>query len=469
MTTIGSPPGTFACDSGSLKELLGDTTLNCPCCDGRLTPEKLARLLDDVQKLAQGRQSVHAGPTMQPSAGIGRHAGMIIDSHAHMISRTTDDYEAMAKSGVVAVIEPAFWLGQPRTNVGSFIDYFSLISGFERFRAGQFGIRHYCTIGLNPKEANNEALAEAVIDALPRFLVKEGVVAMGELGYDEQTPLEEKALRAQIELAKEFELPIMIHTPHRDKRPGTLRTMDVLKEHGFDPARCVIDHNNEALAEAVIDALPRFLVKEGVVAMGELGYDEQTPLEDKALRAQIELAREFELPIMIHTPHRDKRPGTLRTMDVLKEHGFDPARCVIDHNNEETVREVRDRGYWCAFSIYPNTKMGSERMAAIVESYGPERLIVDSACDWGVSDPLAVAKTARLMAQRGVSAEAIHRVVYSNALKVYGLNTEMKEEHWLAPSAIDQRTLYEGNSVLRGGQTPRIEQPGRLVDDLQIT
>jgi uncharacterized protein len=52
-------------------------------------------------------------------------------------------------------------------------------------------------------------------------------------------------------------------------------------------------------------------------------------------------------------------------------------------------------------------------MAAIVESYGPERLIVDSACDWGVSDPLAVAKTARLMAQRGVSTEAIHQVVYS--------------------------------------------------------
>ena len=380
MTTIGPPLGTFACESGSLKEILGDTTLACPCCNGRLTPEKLARLLDDVQKLAERRMSATGGPVARPSANAIRYHGMIIDSHAHMISRTTDDYEAMANAGVIAVIEPAFWLGQPRTNIGSFTDYFSLISGFERFRAGQFGIRHYCTIGLNPKEANNEVLAEAVIEALPRFLVKEGVVAIG-----------------------------------------------------------------------------------------ELGYDEQTPLEDKALRTQIELAKEFELPIMIHTPHRDKRPGTLRTMDVLKEHGFDPARCVIDHNNEETIREVRDRGYWCAFSIYPNTKMGSERMAAIVESYGPERLIVDSACDWGVSDPLAVAKTARLMAQRGVSADAIHQVVYGNALKVYGLNTEMKEEDWLAPSAIDQRTLYQGNSVLRGGQTPRIEQPGRGADELQIT
>ena len=85
-----------------------------------------------------------------------------------------------------------------------------------------------------------------------------------------------------------------------------------------------------------------------------------------------------------------------------------------------------------------------------------------------MSDPLAVAKTARLIAQRGVSAEVIHQVVYINALAVYGLNGEMDELHWLAPAAIDQRTLYEGNSVLRGGQTPRIEQPGRHVDDLRI-
>ena len=167
MTATGSPPfGTFACDSGSLEQLLGGTTLSCPCCNGRLTSEKLARLFDEVQRLAQRRVLVNANQRAQQSTSAGHYAGMIIDPHTHMISRTTDDYEAMAKAGIVAVIEPAFWLGQPRTNVGSFIDYFSLISGFERFRAGQFGIRHYCTIGLNPKEANNEVLADAVLDAL---------------------------------------------------------------------------------------------------------------------------------------------------------------------------------------------------------------------------------------------------------------------------------------------------------------
>jgi hypothetical protein len=305
---------------------------------------------------------------------------MFIDPHAHMISRTTDDYEAMVRAGIVAVIEPAFWLGQPRTNVGSYSDYLSFIAGFERFRAGQFGMRHYCTVGLNSKEANNEALAEAVMDILPRFATREGVVAIG-----------------------------------------------------------------------------------------EIGYDEQTAAEDKYLRLQIELAKELDLPIMIHTPHRDKKRGTTRTMDVLIEHGFDPARCVIDHNNEETVREVKDRGFFAAFSIYPGTKMGNDRMAAIVRTYGPERLIVDSACDWGVSDPLAIPKTARVMAEHGVDAAAIRQVTYENALSVYGLNGEMREDHWMNPAAVDQRTLYEGNSVLRGGQTPVIQQPGRDANDLRIS
>jgi len=125
MTATGSPPfGTFACDSGSLEQLLGGTTLSCPCCNGRLTSENLARLFDEVQLLARGRVLVNANQGAQQSTSAGRYAGMIIDPHTHMISRTTDDYEAMAKAGIVAVIEPAFWLGQSRTNVGSFIDYF---------------------------------------------------------------------------------------------------------------------------------------------------------------------------------------------------------------------------------------------------------------------------------------------------------------------------------------------------------
>jgi uncharacterized protein len=156
---------------------------------------------------------------------------MFIDPHIHMSSRTTDDYVKMRESGIVAIIEPAFWLGQPRTHVGSFQDYFSSLIGWERFRASQFGIQHYCTIGLNSKEANNEALAEEVMAILPLYACKEGVVAIGEIGYDDMTPAEDKYFRLQLQLAKELDMVVMIHTPHRNKKAGTIRSMEVCLEH----------------------------------------------------------------------------------------------------------------------------------------------------------------------------------------------------------------------------------------------
>ena len=148
---------------------------------------------------------------------------MYIDPHIHVTSRTTDDYEAMRKAGIVAIIEPAFWLGQPRTEAASFKDYFSSLVGWERFRAKQFGIVHYCTIGLNSKEANNEPLAEQVMELLPLYAGKQGVVAIGEIGYDDQTAAEDKFYRLQLELAKDMDLPVMIHTPHRDKKKALPR------------------------------------------------------------------------------------------------------------------------------------------------------------------------------------------------------------------------------------------------------
>src|SRR5688500_11799407 len=147
----------------------------------------------------------------------------IFDPHIHMTSRTTDDYEAMYAAGVRAVVEPAFWLGQPRTSVGSFVDYFDRLLGWERFRAAQHGLAHHCTTALNPKEANEPRCTE-VLDLRPRYLVKDGVVAVGEIGYDSMTPEEDEAFARQLELAVTYDLPALVHTPHRDKQAGTART-----------------------------------------------------------------------------------------------------------------------------------------------------------------------------------------------------------------------------------------------------
>jgi hypothetical protein len=159
---------------------------------------------------------------------------------------------------------------------------------------------------------------------------------------------------------------------------------------------------------------------------------------------------------MIHTPHRNKKSGTSRSMDICIEHGLPPGMVVVDHNNEETVRECLDRGFWAAFTIYPKTKMGNERMVEVVRRYGKERIIVDSSADWGVSDPLAVPKTARLMLERGIAADAVEATCYGNAILAYGQSGQFNESDWLTPAPIDQRQLFDGNSVLRG-QQPKVD------------
>ena len=289
------------------------------------------------------------------------------DPHIHLSSRTTDDIQAMADAGIRAVIEPAFWGGQPRTNVGAFIDYFSLLIGWERFRASQFGISHYCAIGLNSKEANNRALAEEVLELVPRYALKEGVVAIGEIGFDEITADEEYAYRRQVELAALNDMVVMVHSPHRDKKRG--------------------------------------------------------------VQLSIEIAAELGLPMQ---------------------------KLVIDHNTEETVEDTLASGAWAGFTIYPHTKMDSERMAVVVEKYGPERIIVDSSADWGISDPLAVTRTARLMVERGIPADVIEKVTWRNPIDAYGQSGQIDVEALEEDLSVDQSRTFLENTVLRG-QEPRID------------
>ncbi len=177
----------------------------------------------------------------------------IFDPHVHMFSRTTDDYHRMAVAGIRAVVEPSFWLGQPRTSVGTFIDYWSLLTEWEPKRASEFGIKHFTTISLNPKEANNESIAKEVISAMRDFLDRPTVLGIGEIGFDRITAAEERALRTQLEIALERKLCVLIHLPHVDKLRGAEKTISILKEMNFPEEMAVLDHNTEETIPLVKD------------------------------------------------------------------------------------------------------------------------------------------------------------------------------------------------------------------------
>ncbi len=166
-----------------------------------------------------------------------------IDPHIHMTSRTTADYALMAEAGIVAVCEPAFWLGTDRQFPESHLDYFNHLTTFEPRRAEKRGIKHYQFLGVNPKESENVDLAKAVLERIDPYLERPTVLGIGEIGLNLNTDHEIAMFRRQLEMAKKKGLLAVVHTPHGEaKAPGTEIIVDVVLE--VDPPRetVVIDH-----------------------------------------------------------------------------------------------------------------------------------------------------------------------------------------------------------------------------------
>lgn len=253
-----------------------------------------------------------------------------IDPHIHMVSRITDDYVEMARSGCVAISEPAFWAGFDRGSAAAFADYFRQLVEYEPKRAAQYGIHHMCWLCINAKEAENVSLSREVIALIPEFLDRPGVLGIGEIGLNKNTKNEATIFQEHVDLAAKTNELILVHTPHlADKYKGTRMIIDMLK-------------------------------------------------------------------------------GDSR---------IDPARVLIDHVEEHTVKDALDAGFWCGMTLYPVTKCTPERAVDIIERFGTDRIMANSAGDWGPSRPMAMPDYIRTLRARGHAEMTIHKLVYENPLR----------------------------------------------------
>src|SRR5215471_9007418 len=173
------------------------------------------------------------------------------------------------------------------------------------------------------------------------------------------------------------------------------------------------------LAEEVIAVIPQFLERSNVLGIGEIGLNKNSRNELKVLEMHVDLAARHQQLILVHTPHlEDKHKGTRLILDVLRNDSrIRPERCIIDHVEEHTIRMVLDTGFWAGMTLYPETKCTAARAVDMIEQYGSERLWMNSACDWGVSVPLAVPYAALELRKRGHTAESIDRMIYQNPLR----------------------------------------------------
>ncbi len=253
------------------------------------------------------------------------------DPHIHMYSRTTDDYEKMSLAGIEVIVQPSFWLGSPRTSVGTFVDYWEHMITYETERAKNYGIDHYVCVSVNPKESTQRPLAEEALNVMERnFLHREKVVAVGEIGYNLINDLEEEIFIKQLQICKKNNLLVMIHLPHIDK-PKAMNLME----------------------------------------------------------------------------------------KIFNKVNYDFNKILIDHNTEETIQKTLEWGAWAGLSVYPVTKLSPNRVIDIINKYGSNKIMVNSAADWGVSDPLSVPLTAREMRKNNCKKEDIDNITFFNAFEFY--------------------------------------------------
>jgi predicted metal-dependent TIM-barrel fold hydrolase len=178
---------------------------------------------------------------------------------------------------------------------------------------------------------------------------------------------------------------------------------------------------NVRLARDVIAMIPEFLGRAGVLGIGEIGLNKNTRNESTVFCEHLDLAARTKELVLVHTPHLvDKYQGTRMILDMIRdEPRIAPDRVCIDHVEEHTIRGALEAGHWVGMTLYPITKCTPARAADMIEVYGSNRVMVNSAGDWGHSDPLAVPEFIFEMRRRGQPDELIRKVVYENPLKFF--------------------------------------------------
>lgn len=215
--------------------------------------------------------------------------------------------------------------------------------------------------------------------------------------------------------------------------------------------------------DQLFEAMYEYCSLDSVVAIGETGVTPtqhalEWPLADQraAVQAQLELAATFDLPVILHTPNRSRdrrrsyRPGIGMTgyekhrelnqepvidgenpeleavridVETMADAGFDESRAVVSHtdpNNVEYLLEETD--CYASFTIGHSwlTGVTAEDVAIAIDTYGPERIMVDTDCANVVrTDPFAIKRVIFELYRLGIDVDDIKTVVHDNPRLVF--------------------------------------------------
>lgn len=252
----------------------------------------------------------------------------MIDTHMHADSRSSEDFDKMFISGIDTAITCSFYPYKLDNNPDVLINHFNRILNFEPKRAGEYGLDLKVALGIHP--ANTISNTGAVFSKLEELVENKDIIAIGEIGLDDNTAEEQIVFRKQLELADETKSKVIIHTPRKNKA-------EVLK----DIKRIVLD-------------------------------------------------------------------------------SIDPELVVIDHINKNTIEDVIDEKFTIGLTVQPQ-KMEVEEAIDILDQYGFDKFLLNSDISNKPSDPLSVPRTVRTLKRLGYSEKEIEKVAEGNAKKFFNI------------------------------------------------
>ena len=148
----------------------------------------------------------------------------MIDTHVHADTRPYEDFEAMSLAGITDILTLAH---DPMRMSSSIVvgDHFERLLT-ERERVEKNGVRLHVCLGLHPRIRPNDI--DACLELLESCLKDKKATAIGEIGMESGGAFEVNMLQRQVELSIKYRLPIIVHTPRKNKAAMTREIFNIL-------------------------------------------------------------------------------------------------------------------------------------------------------------------------------------------------------------------------------------------------
>ncbi|KGG80877.1 hydrolase TatD [Caloranaerobacter azorensis H53214] len=191
-------------------------------------------------------------------------------------------------------------------------------------------------------------------------------------------------------------------------------------------------HDAKTMDEDTIEVLKSLLKKDKVIAVGEIGLDyhydfSPRDVQKKWFREQIKLAKEFNLPIIVHDreAHKD-------VYDILKEEQDGTLRGVLHcfSGSVEMAKEYIKMGFYISFAG-PITFKNAKTPREVAKAIDINRILIETDSPYLTphphrgkrNEPLYVRYVAAMIAElKGMTTEEVARITAENTKKLFNIN-----------------------------------------------